>query len=135
MEDVDVEYDQKWWGTMLMNHLDETAKGELIGFEKNYEECMKRLQGFYGDSTKVVYCVMREVTSQSVIADGDYNSLSSYTDKLESSYNCQKNIHLEHEMSNTASMNSILKKLPRLVGEDWFKFPSTQIDSINLRPF
>ena len=71
-----VEYDEKWWGTMLMDHLDDTAKGKLIGFEKNYAECMKRLQSFYGDSSKVVYCVMREV-SQSVIAEGDYNSLSS----------------------------------------------------------
>ena len=71
---------------MLKKHIDEAAKQKIIGYENNYEEAMKRLSKYYGDTTKIVSCVLREVMKPSEIAEADYVNLLSYTVVLENNY-------------------------------------------------
>ena len=129
------EYEPHYRSPMLLQHVDEEAKKKFVGYDDDYEKAMERLEKFYGNPQKVISCVMKEVNSQKPIADGDYKVLVSYTSTLEENYNRLNSISLEHELSNTSTMNNILKKFPRLVSEEWCKHLSKQSESVQLRPF
>jgi hypothetical protein len=129
------DYNPKFWCTLLLKHLEESAKNKFLGCETNYAEAMNRLDSFYGDPLKVIACVMGQVRSQPAIADGDYGSLVAFTDKLECNYTRLKNISSEHEMSNSSTMMTIVKKFPRLVGEDWNRHLCLQTSDVKLKPF
>ena len=62
---------------------------------------------------------MKEVMSQPTINDGDYKILVSYSLILENNFNRLKSMDLEHEMSNTSAMSSIVRKFPRFTAEKW----------------
>ena len=79
-----------------------------MGYENQYDESMKRLSKYYGDTTKVVSCVMQEVMSPGEIGEADYVNLLSYSVVLENNYNRLKVMGYEHEMSNSTAMTSIL---------------------------
>ena len=66
------EYEEKWRAGLLWDHIDEVARSKFVGWETDYAEAIKRLERFYGNPLKVVSCVMKEVSSQSYIAEGDY---------------------------------------------------------------
>ena len=130
-----MEYDERWRSGLLWDHIDEAARSKFIGWETDYGEAMKRLDRFYGDPLKVVSCVMKEVMSQSVIVEGDYRMLAIYSITLENNFNRLKGLNLEHEMSNTSTMNLIMKRFPRLVAEKWNEHLSAQDSDVKARPF
>ena len=80
---------------------------------------MDRLTKYYGDPLKVVKYAMKEVTAQSVIADGDYDSMLTYGTVLENNYTRLKKIELEHEISNSQAMSTIVNKFPCNVSVKW----------------
>ena len=96
---------------------------------------MKRLDNFYGDPRKVIECIMKEVTAPVGIREGDYKSLISFTDVLENNFNRLKCLSLEHEMSNTTTLSSVLIKFPRSVAEKWTERSMSLSDSDKFRPF
>ena len=116
---VIVEYDTQWHARILKDHLDEAACKKIVGFETDYVEAMRRLENYYGNPQKVIACVMKEVTSSHLIAEGDYNSLVAYSDILENNHTRLNNLGFVHELSNTTTMSLIVQKFPRLVGEAW----------------
>ena len=93
------------------------------------------LESYFGDPLKVVSCVMKEVMLQQTINDGDYKVLVSYSHVLENNYNRLKSLELEHEMSNTSAMSSMVRKFPRLIGEKWHEHLSLQVSSVKARSF
>ena len=129
------DYEEKWRSGLLFSHLDDTARQKFIGYETNYDEAMNRLNQFYGDPSKIVTCVMREVTAPRIIMEGDYEGLLSYSVILESNYNRLKNINSEHEISNTGCMISILKKFPRCVAEKWNEELTLKTATEKSKPF
>ncbi len=129
------DYPEDYRSTFLWDHLDEAAQLKLVGCETHYEEMMKRLIAYYGDRTKIVSCVMREVNSPRTLGEGDYKGLLSYSMILENNYNRLKSMDLEHEISNTTSMTSILKKFPREVAERWNDELSKKSEDEKARPF
>ena len=100
-----LDYEEKYRSRMLEKHLDETARSKFIGYEGDYEQCMKRLKLFYGDRQKVVKHVLQEVMAPSPISNADYRHLITYSVTLENNYSRLKSLKLEHEMSNTSIMS------------------------------
>ena len=129
------DYEEKWWTRLLERHLDEAALTKIVGFEENYAEAMKQLKAYYGDPSKVVECVMREVKKPSSISDGDFKALVSYSDVLVTNFTRLKSIGLEHEMSNTSAMFSILQKFPTSVGEKWQESLASKTGEEKAKPF
>ena len=129
------EYDEKWRSGLLFEHLDESARLKFVGYETDYPEAMVRLNKFYGDPLKVVSCVMKEVMGPRAMSEGDYKGLLSYSVILENNFNRLKSIGLEHEMSNTSAMASIMKKFPRSVAERWNDYLSERSVDSKAKPF
>ena len=129
------EYDEKFWSRLLSEKLDDAGKEKIVGFEDKYPEAMMHLKSYYGDPCRVVECVMQEVKSPGVIADGDYHTLVAYSDTLSRNFTRLENIGLEHEMSNTSAMSSILQKLPMSVGEKWQEHLALKSSAEKLKPF
>ena len=129
------DYDEHFRIGMLKNHIDEAAKQKIIGYENNYEAAMKRLSKYYGDTSKVVSCVMRDVMSPKEIGEAEYVNLLSYSVVLENNYNRLKVMGYEHEMSNSTAMASILRKFPRSVGERWHEHLSAKTPEEKSKPF
>ena len=128
-------YEAEFRDTLLCDHLDTFAKRQITGFENNYEKAMSKLNEYYGDPIKVIRFVMKDVKSQSNIGEGDYRSLITYSLKLEHNFNRLSNLSLEHEMSNTTAMSSVVHKFPRVIGEQWNEHLSAQTSSVKARPF
>ena len=82
----------------------------------------------------MVSCVMKEVSSQSYIAGGDYSSLLEYTVCLENNSNRLSNLDLLHEMSNSSTLSVVLRKFPRSVSEKWQEQLCSQDFSVKARP-
>ena len=127
------DYEEKWWTRLLERHLDESAL--IVGLENNYAEAMVQLKAFYGDPTKVVECIMREVKRPRSISDGDFKALVSHGDVLITNFTRLKSIDLEHEMSNTSAMYSILQKFPTSVGENWQEYLASSTVEDKAKPF
>ena len=86
---------------------------------------------------KVIKRVLNEVMSQTFIVEGDYDSLMSYCAVLENNYNRLLNLQegLEHEMSNSSAMATILHKFPRMIRENWEEHLIKQESGVKLKPF
>ena len=132
---VIVEYDTQWHARILKDHLDEAACKKIVGFETDYVEAMRRLENYYGNPQKVIACVMKEVTSSHLIAEGDYNSLVAYSDILENNHTRLNNLGFVHELSNTTTMSLIVQKFPRLVGEAWNVYLTGKTTEEQMKPF
>ena len=39
-------YEEKYWPTMLLNHLDKLASEKIVGLENNYDKVMNALDHF-----------------------------------------------------------------------------------------
>ena len=131
------DYDSSYRDVMLWRKLDETARGKIVGYETMYDEAFKRLCQFYGDPLKIIQCVMEEVNSPDDIVDGDYQSLINYSVVLEDNFNRLTAMGMEYqkEMSNSAAMACILRKFPRVVGEQWYDFLVQQNEEKKLNVF
>ena len=129
------DYDPDYRDTVLLDHLDEAARLKLIGVETDYKEAMDRLTKYYGDPLKVVKYAMKEVTVQSVIEDGDYDGMLSYGSVLENNFTRLKKIELEHEISNSQAMSTIVNKFPRSVSERWHQCLSGKTSAEKTKPF
>ena len=130
-----IDYEHKVRSRLLCQHLDSVAKKTFVGFENEYDKAMEKLENFYGNPQKVVGCVVDEVMSQTMISDGDYSSLISYSSLLENNYTRLLNLDLQHEMSNMRTMGSILGKFPRIVAERWVEHLSAQSKDVKAKPF
>ena len=134
-EKMITDFDPKWHVSLLKQHLDDDAKATIIGCENDYTKAMECLKKFYGNPLKVIACVRNEVMSPREISEGDYDCLISYSQVLERNFTRLENLGLDHEMSNTAAMSSIVKKLPRTVGENWAEHLTGQGDEVLAKPF
>ena len=130
-----VDYEEKVRARLLYEHVDVAAREKFCGFDRNYDEAMKRLEYYYGNPVKVVRCVMEEVTSPKIVAEGDYKSLLLYSSVIERNYNRLISMELEHEMSNSTTMAVILRKFPRSVMEKWAEFLAAQSNRDKAKPF
>ena len=119
----------------LCDKLDATARRKIIGFENNYPEAMKRLEQYYGDATKVIKCVVKEVQHPNSISENDYQGLVDYSTILEHNYNRLLSMNLEHEMSNHSIMSQILKKFPCSIEERWLDHLLDKSDMEKAKPF
>ena len=128
-------YPEDFRAVMLHANVDDFAKSKYIGYEHDYEACMERLVKFFGDSVKIVSCVVEEVMSQADICEGDYKSLLQYSVTLESNFNRLVAMSFEHEMSNTSSMTAIMKKFPRSIAERWHEHLSSRPSAEKVKPF
>ena len=131
------DYDASYRDVMLWRHLDDAAQGKIVGYETRYEEAFERLRQFYGDPLKIIQCVMEEVNSPNEISEGDYQSLIDYSVVLEDNFNRLTAMGGEYqkEMSNSVAMDSILRKFPRVVGEQWFDYLAQQDNTRKLNQF
>ena len=57
------EYEVDYRFSFLSDNPDEAAQTKLVGCETEYEEMMRCLSMCYGDKTKIVSCVMKEVNA------------------------------------------------------------------------
>ena len=131
------DYPSSYRDVMLWRHLDEAAQLKIIGYETMYDEAFERLCQFYGDPFKIIQCVMEEVTSPSEIAEGDYQALVNYSVVLEDNFNRLTAMGTEYqkEMSNASAMASILRKFPRVTGEQWYDYLGQQKSERKLNVF
>ena len=130
-----VDFDPKWHVSLLKQHLDEDAKVTFIGCENDYKKALECLKKHYGNPLKVIACVRDEVMTPGNISEGDYDGLILYSQILERGFTRLKNLDLDHEMSNTAAMSSIVKKFPRVVGEKWNEYLTEQDAAVIAKPF
>ena len=97
---------------MLMSHLDNEAQKKIIGLENEYKKAMDKLDKYYGDTKKVIQACTSKINSHPQVQSFDYKGLISLKTCLENNHACLKCRKLEHEMSDTHSMELILKKFP-----------------------
>ena len=129
------EYEEKYHANFLLDRLDDSARLKIVGYEEDYVGAMKQLAMFYGDSMKVVSCVIAEVSAPSVICEGDYRALIDYSVVLEQSFNRLRSMDLVHELSNCSSMALMLGKLPTSVAEKWAEHIVAQSSDVKAKPF
>ena len=130
-----VDYSEKYRDRMLCDHLDSDARSKFIGFESDYKEAMDRLEKYYGDTSKVVKCVMNQVKDPDSIVDEDYRGLVRYSSLLEHNFNRLTSMNLQHEMSNTSVMSVIVRKFPRAIEERWHDHLLDKKEEDRAQPF
>ena len=130
-----ISYEAKFRFGMLWDHIDDAAREKIVGHKDNHDIALDKLHKYFGDTLKVVDCVMEDALSPLPVSEGDYKGLISYADILVNNYERLKDIHLEHEMSNTSVMSVIVKKFPRLVSEKWHEHLLTKTSSERVKSF
>ena len=106
------EYEVKYRATMLLNHLDTKAKEQIIGFENEYDLAIEKLEKYYNDAKKIIKACLDEIRGHGNISAHDYKALVSYKKCLTNNHTRLKACNLDHEMSNTAALSVIIRKLP-----------------------
>ena len=129
------EYEEKYRATMLLNHLDEKALHQIIGLETDYEAAMKQLDSYYSDSKKVIRACLDEIRAQPQISQFDYKGLVQYKKILTNNHARLKAAGLEHEMSNTAAMGTLIRKFPIQEAVEFQKYLSEQSKEEQKSPF
>ena len=132
-----VDYEERFHYILLAEHLDDAAKGKYVGSENDYATAMKKLMNYYGDVDRIVKCVVKDVMSQPKISERQYSALVLYSDKLENNFNRLLSLQLgvEHEMSNSTAMSTIMLKFPLNIREKWEEFLIGQTSDVKLKPF
>ena len=120
---------------LLCEHLDAAARTKIIGFENDYNEAMNRLKQYFGDTTKVVQCVVNQIRQPDNISENNYRGLVNYSTILEQNYNRLLSMDLEHEMSNHSIMSIIVKKFPCSIEERWHDHLLDRSPSEKAKPF
>ena len=130
-----VDYSEKYHDRMLCDHIDSHARSKFVGFDNDYKEALDRLEKYYGDKSKVVKCVMKQVKDPDSLVDEDYGGLVKYASLLEQNYNRLSSMDLQHEMSNTSVMSVIVRKFPRLIEERWHDHLLDKKEDERAQPF
>ena len=134
-EDHIQEYEPKYRATMLLNHLDEKATQQIIGLENKYDDAMEQLDAYYSDSNKVIKACLDEIRAHPSISAFDYKGLVSYKKTLVNNHTRLKACGLEHEMSNTAALGVLVRKLPIQEAVKWQEFLSEKPKAEQAKPF
>ena len=130
-----VEYEVKYRATMLLNHLDVKAKEQIIGLENDYENAMKSLDKYYNDAKKIVKACLDEIKGHAVIHSFDYKSLVAFKKCLVNNFTRLKACDLDHELSNTAALGVLVRKLPIQEAVDWQKYLAKKDRTDQAKPF
>ena len=129
------EYETKYRATMLLNTLDTKAKEQIVGLETQYDKAIERLEGYYNDAKKIVKACLEEIRVHSTVAPHDYKALVSYKKCLINNFTRLKACNLDHEMSNTAAMGVIVRKLPIQEAVEWQRYLAKQDKAVQAKPF
>ena len=130
-----VDYEEKHRSTMLLTHLDEKAKKRIIGLENDYDKAMAALDRYYSNHYKIIGACMKEIKALPEIMPRDYEALVSYKMCIVNNHTRLKAVGLEHEVSNTGTMQLLVSKLPWTQGERWQMYLAKQDDAAQRRPF
>ena len=120
---------------MLLTHLDNEAQKKIIGVETEYTAAMEKIDKYFGDPRKVIQACRSEIKLHPQIYPFDYKSMITYKDCLVNNYARLRARKLDHEMSNTASMEFILKKFPIQENVEWNKHLAKTDALIQEKPF
>ena len=129
------EYEVKYRATMLLNHLDTKAKEQIIGFENEYDLAMEKLEKYYNDAKKIIKACLDEIRGHGNISAHDYKALVSYKKCLTNNHTRLKASNLDHEMSNTAALSVIIRKLPLQEAIKWQEYLAEQSSEVQAKPF
>ena len=119
-----MEYETKYRATMLLNHLDTKALEQIVGLESDYEKAMDQLDRYYD-----------EMRGHSNISPFDYKALVLYKKCLVNNFTCLKACDLEHELSNTAALSVLVRKLPIQEVVEWQRFLAKKDQKDQAKPF
>ena len=96
---------------------------------------MEKLNKYYGDTKKVIQACVSEIKSHPLVQSFDYKGSISLKTCIENNHMHLKCRKLEHKMSNTSSMEFILKKFPIQENIEWSKHLSKSDPSIQEQSF
>ena len=120
---------------MLLNHLDEKATLQIIGLENDYDKAIQQLDKYYSDNNKVIKACLDEIRAHPNIGAFDYKGLVSYKKCLINNHTRLKSCNLEHEMSNTAALSVLVRKLPIQEAVKWPEHLAVKEKSEQSKPF
>ena len=129
------DYEDKYRATMLMSHVDAEVQKKLVGLETEYEKAMEKLDRYYGDTRKVVQACTVEVKGHPQVSSFDYKGLLSLKTCLKNNYARLKYKSLEHEMSNSHTMEIILKKFLLQENVKWSEHLAEMDARVREKPF
>ena len=129
------EYEVKYRATMLLNHLGAKALEQIIGLENDYEKAMSQLDRYYNDAKKIIKSCLDEIRAHSNVNALDYKALVAYKKCLVNNYTRLKACNLEHEMSNSAALSVLVRKLPIQEAVDWQKYLAKKDSDAQAKPF
>ena len=129
------EYEPKYRATMLLNHLDAKALEQIIGLETEYDKAIAQLEKYYNDAKKIIKACLDEIRAHPVIHAFDYKALVSYKKCLINNYTRLTACGLDHEMSNTAALGVLVRKLPIQEAVKWQEYLSEQDKAAQTKPF
>ena len=118
--------------TMLLGKTGQEAQLQFAGLENDYEEAMKRLEAFYGDSRRLIRVVLGDLMAQGPIRYSDFRSQVEFSCKMESHWARLKVMNLEKEMGNSVTMDNLLGKFPMDVRKEWVNHLET-LDKTRVR--
>ena len=96
---------------------------------------MEKLEKYYNDAKKIIKACLDEIRSHGNISAHDYKALVSYKKCLTNNYTRLKACKLEHEMSNTAALGVIVRKLPLQETVKWQEHLADQSAETQAKPF
>jgi hypothetical protein len=129
------DYEEKLWAGLLIEHLDDKAREQLIGVDILYEESMMRLKKYYGDPQKVVGACSGEIRAFPVVEAFDYKTLVEYKNCITNNSARLSAANLSHEMLNTAAMATIVRKMPIHEAVSWQKYLAQENPETQTKPF
>ena len=130
-----MEYEEKYRATMLVNHLDAKALEQIVGLENEYDLAMTQLDRYYNDARKIIKACLDDIKSHSNVAAFDYKALVAYKKCLVNNFTRLKASNLEHEMSNTAALSVLVRKLPIQEAVEWQRYLAKKDQSDQAKPF
>ena len=129
------EYEPKFRATMLINHLDAKTSEQIIGVENEYDKAMSQLDRYYNDGKKIIKACLDEIRAHPNISAFDYKALVAYKKCLINNHTRLKASGLDHEMSNTAVLGVLIRKLPIQEVVKWQEYLSEQDRTVQAKPF
>ena len=99
-------------GRRALHHLDAKALEQIIGLETDYDKAVAQLDKYYNNAKKIVKACLDEIRAHPEVKAFDYKALVSYRKCLTNNYTRLKAAELDHEMSNTAALAVLVRKLP-----------------------
>jgi len=103
--------------------------------ENDYEGAITQLDNYYSDSNKLIKACLDEIRSHGQVNQFDYKGLVAYKKCLVNNHARLKAAKLEHEMSNTAAISVLVRKLPIQEVVEWKKYLAKKDKSEQCKPF